>query len=600
LWAEVKGIKSNIVPEVNVGRLTTPAQTEDVITGPPFEPCKLPPAESDVYLELSGVRKTFPGVVANDDVDLTVRRGEIHGLLGENGAGKSTLMNILYGLYEPDAGTITLDGERLDPDSPADAIAGGVGMVHQHFMLIPRLTVAENVVLGDRRQASTVRNDDGALGTLANVPVLNGILDALTLDMGPPTERIGELTDEYGLDVEPEAPVWDLDVGERQRVEILKALFRDVELLVLDEPTAVLAPDDAERLFETLERLADQGITVIFITHKLDEVTRVTDRVSVLRDGKRVETVDTDDVTENDLARMMVGRDVLFDVDRPAAEVGDTVLAAEGLETEDERGFEVLSDLDISVRSGEVVGIAGVSGNGQVDLAESLVGVRDPVGGSVTVDGRDLTGRDPRTFLDAGVSYVPEDRLADATAPELSVLHNLMLKSYREDSHLGRLDYDAAAERAERLVSEFDVRGVRDVRTTPAGDLSGGNLQKLVLARELSRDPTVLVAHQPTRGVDVGAVEFLREAILDQRAEGTGVVLISENLDEVFALSDRILVLSDGEIVAETTPEEADRETVGLWMGGSVEDPALADAREAELADGTDDSAPTAEGRTDD
>jgi simple sugar transport system ATP-binding protein len=585
---------------VNVVSQSAPGQTEDVITRPPLEPCKLPPAESDAYLELSGVRKTFPGVVANDDVDLTVRRGEIHGLLGENGAGKSTLMNILYGLYEPDAGTITLDGERLDPDSPADAIAGGVGMVHQHFMLIPRLTVAENVVLGDRRQASTVRNDDGALGKLANVPVLNGLLDALTLDMGPPTERIGELTDEYGLDVAPEAPVWDLDVGERQRVEILKALFRDVELLVLDEPTAVLAPDDAERLFETLERLADQGITVIFITHKLDEVTRVTDRVTVLRDGKRVETVDTDDVTENDLARMMVGRDVLFDVDRPAAEVGETVLAAEGLETEDERGYEVLLDLDISVRAGEVVGIAGVSGNGQVDLAESLVGVRDPIGGSVTVDGHDLTGQGPRAFLDAGVSYVPEDRLADATAPELPVLHNLMLKNYREEISLGRLDYDAAAERAERLVSEFDVRGVRDVRTTPAGDLSGGNLQKLVLARELSRDPTVLVAHQPTRGVDVGAVEFLREAILDQRAEGTGVVLISENLDEVFALSDQILVLSDGEIVAETTPEEADRETVGLWMGGSVEDPALADAEGAELAGGADDSAPTAEGRTDD
>jgi len=585
---------------VNVVDLVTPAQTEDVITGPPLDPCKLPPAESDAYLKLSGVRKTFPGVVANDDIDLTVRRGEIHGLLGENGAGKSTLMNILYGLYEPDAGTITLDGERLDPDSPADAIAGGVGMVHQHFMLIPRLTVAENVVLGDRTQASTVRNDDGALGKLAKVPVLNGLLDALTLDMDAPTERLHDLTEEYGLDVEPEAPVWELDVGERQRVEILKALFRDVELLVLDEPTAVLAPDDAERLFETLERLTERGITVIFITHKLDEVTRVTDRVSVLRDGKRVETVDTDDVTENDLARMMVGRDVLFDVDRPSTEVGEQVLAAEGLETEDERGFEVLSDLDIAVRSGEIVGIAGVSGNGQVDLAESLVGVRRPVAGSVTVGGRDLTGEGPRAFLDAGVSYVPEDRLADATAPELPVLHNLMLKSYREDSHWGRLDYDAAAERAERLVDEFDVRGVRDVRTTPAGDLSGGNLQKLVLARELSRDPDVLVAHQPTRGVDVGAVEFLREAILDQRAEGTGVVLVSENLDEVFALSDRILVLSDGEIVAETTPEEADRETVGLWMGGSVEDPALADAADAEIAGAGDESTATAEGHTDD
>jgi simple sugar transport system ATP-binding protein len=562
--------------------------------GPPFHSCKLPPVDSDAYLKLSGVRKTFPGVVANDDVDLSVRRGEIHGLLGENGAGKSTLMNVLYGLYDRDAGTIRLDGEPFDPDSPADAIASGVGMVHQHFMLVPRLSVAENVVLGDRQRASRVRTDDGPLGALAEVPLLGSVLDALTLDMDPPTERIRELGEEYGLAVPPEAPVWELTVGERQRVEILKALFRDVELLVLDEPTAVLAPDDAERLFETLERLAADGLTIIFITHKLEEVTRLTDRVTVLRDGKRVDTVETDAVTEDDLARLMVGREVLFDVDRPPAEVGDPVLEATGLETEDERGFDVLSDVDLTVRSGEVVGVAGVSGNGQVDLAESLVGVRAPDAGTVSVNGRDLTGQGPRAFLEAGVSYVPEDRLEDATAPELSVLHNLMLKSYRGDSGFGRLDYDAAAERAERLVSEFDVRGVRDVRTTPAGDLSGGNLQKLVLARELGRDPDVLVAHQPTRGVDVGAVEFLREAILDQRAEGTGVVLLSENLDEVFALSDRILVLSDGEVVAETAPGEADRGTVGRWMGGAVEDSAV-DARDA-----TGERTPTAEGRTDD
>jgi len=586
------------------------ARTEETKTGPPFSSCKLPPAESDAYLELSGVRKTFPGVVANDDVDLTVRRGEIHGLLGENGAGKSTLMNVLYGLYDADGGTITLDGERLDPDSPADAIAGGVGMVHQHFMLVPRLTVAENVVLGDRRQAGRATPLASELGErfgdasiverltavpgvsrLAALPVAVG--DALTLDVARPTEGVRELTEEYGLDVPPEAPVWELDVGQRQRVEILKALFRDVELLVLDEPTAVLAPDDAERLFETLERLADRGITVVFITHKLDEVTRVTDRVTVLRDGKRVDTVDTDTVSESDLARMMVGREVLFEVDRPAVEVGDPVLEAAGLETEDDRGFEVLSEVDIAVRRGEVVGVAGVSGNGQVDLAEALAGVGDPVAGSIRVDGRDLTGEGPRAFLAAGVSYVPEDRLADATAPDLSVMHNLMLKSYRADSRPGRLDYDAAAARAERLVEEFDVRGVRDVRETPAGDLSGGNLQKLVLARELSRDPSVLVAHQPTRGVDVGAVEFLRNAILDQRAEGTGVVLVSENLDEVFALSDRILVLSDGEVVAETTPEAADRETVGLRMGGGSEEPLDEDA-------GAVDPAPRAEGETDD
>ena len=573
-------------------------------------PAKLPPGESDAYLRLAGIRKTFPGVVANDDVDLTVRRGEVHALLGENGAGKSTLMKVLYGLYEPDAGTITLDGERLDLDSPQDAIDSGIGMVHQHFMLIPRLTVAENVVLGDRSHAAreftwpadltdSLRGLPGAgvgarlaspararlpdLGRAADraasLPGVGTVLgaiergvvgttNALTLDLSAPSERIREFAAEYGVDVAPDAPVWDLDVGGRQRVEILKTLYRDVELLVLDEPTAVLAPAEAERLFETLRDLADSGITVIFITHKLDEVGAIADRVTVLRDGQRVDTVPVDSVSRDDLARMMVGRDVLFDVDRPPAAVGDPVLAADGLETTDQRGVGVLSGVDLSVRSGEVLGIAGVSGNGQTHLAACLVGVRDPDAGTVTVGGRDRTGAGPRAFLEAGVSYVPEDRVAEATVPDLSVMHNLMLKSYRADSDRGRIDYGAAAARAERLVEEFDIRGVRDVRETPAGDLSGGNLQKLVLARELSRDPDVLVAHQPTRGVDVGAVEFLRSTILDQRASGTGVVLLSEDLDEVFAMSDRIAVISEGRFVAETTPEEADPETVGLWMGG--------------------------------
>ena len=529
----------------------------------------MPPAESDAYLGLSGIRKEFPGVVANDDVDLTVRRGEIHALLGENGAGKSTLMKVLYGLYEPDAGTITLDGEPVVLDSPQDAIAHGIGMVHQHFMLVDRLTVAENVVLGDRSEGSP-QPESGPLASLATVPGLGGLVDALTLDLTYPRDRIRAVAEEYGIDVDPDAPVRELDVGGRQRVEILKTLYRDVDLLVLDEPTAVLAPAQAERLFETLRDLAEAGITVIFITHKLEEVTAVADRVTVLRDGKRVDTVPAPEVTENDLARMMVGRDVLFDVDRPAANVGDPVLSATELETTDHRGVEVLSGVDLTVRAGEVVGVAGVSGNGQTDLAESLVGVADPDAGQVSVDGRDLTGTDPRAFAEAGVSYVPEDRLADATAPDLSVLHNLMLKDYRADCRRGRLDYDGAAERARQLVEEFDVRGVRDVRETPAGDLSGGNLQKLVLARELGRDPEVLVAHQPTRGVDVGAVEFLRSAVLDRRSDGTGVVLISEDIDEVFALSDRILVLSDGAFVAETTPGEADPETVGLWMGGEA------------------------------
>jgi len=529
----------------------------------------LPPSEPDAYLRLAGVRKEFPGVVANDDVDLTVRRGEIHALLGENGAGKSTLMKVLYGLYEPDAGAIYLDGERVTVDSPADAIDHGIGMVHQHFMQIDRLTVAENVVLGDRETGSRA-GGTGPLSRVATVPVLGGLVDALTLDLDRPRERIRELTDAHGVAVDPDARVGQLDVGQRQRVEILKALYRDVELLVLDEPTAVLAPAEARQLFETLRGLADRGITIIFITHKLEEATTLADRVTVLRDGRRVDTIPAAAVTESDLARMMVGRDVLFDVDRPAAEVGDPALRATGLETTDRLTPEGLDGVDLTVRRGEVLGVAGVSGNGQTALTECLVGVRAPDAGTVAVGNRDLTGTGPRAFADAGVSYVPEDRLEDATAPELSVMHNLMLKEYR-DGGRGRIDYGAAADRAERLVEEFDIRGVRDVRTTPAGDLSGGNLQKLVLARELSRNPDVLVANQPTRGVDVGAVEFLRSAILDQRAEGTGVVLISEDLDEVFALSDRMAVISDGEFVAETTPDAADPETVGLWMGGETE-----------------------------
>ncbi|MFB6087319.1 MAG: ABC transporter ATP-binding protein [Haloarculaceae archaeon] len=527
------------------------------------------PSDSEVALRLSGIRKTFPGVVANDDIDLTVRRGEIHGLLGENGAGKSTLMKILYGLYDPDAGTITIDGDPVDFDSPQDAIDHGIGMVHQHFMLIPRLSVVENVVLGDREHASRA-GAGGSLAALADVPGLGALVDALTLDLDRPTDRIRDLTDEYGISVDPTAEVWELDVGQRQRVEILKALYRDVDVLILDEPTAVLAPDEADRLFDTLRMLADRGITIVFITHKLGEVTALTDRVTVLRDGERVDTVPTDSVTENDLAEMMVGREVLFDVDRPPADVGDPVLEASGLETTNERGVDVLEGVDLTVRAGEVVGVAGVSGNGQTDLAEALVGLRDPTAGSIRIGDRDMTGASPRAFVEAGVSYVPEDRIGRGTATELSVMHNLLLKGYRDEGR-GLLDYDAAAERARDLVSEYDIRGVRDVRSTPAGDLSGGNLQKLVLARELSRDPDLLVAHQPTRGVDVGAIEFLRSAILEQRTEGTGVVLLSENLDEVFALSDRILVISDGEFVAETTPEAADHETVGMWMGGETD-----------------------------
>jgi simple sugar transport system ATP-binding protein len=527
----------------------------------------------DAYLRMEDIVKKFPGVVANDHIDFSVREGEIHGLLGENGAGKSTLMKVLYGLYHPDEGEIHLGDERLQLDSPQDAIRNGIGMVHQHFMLIPRLTVAENVVLGRREPASVFREArDGPLADwLRGNPATQTFGRLFSLGLDRPRERIEALADEYGFSVDVDSHVWELEVGEQQRVEILKALYRDVDLLILDEPTAVLTPSEADRLFETLDQLAEDGLTIIFITHKLKEVMALTDRVTVLRDGAAVETVETDAVTRADLARLMVGRDVLFELEKPDVETGETVLAASGLHADDDRGLEALGGLDLEVNAGEIVGVAGVSGNGQRELAEALVGIRRPTAGTITVGGTDLTGGSPRRFIEHGVSFVPEDRLRYGCAEDLSVMHNAAMKDYRRPEFGDRfLDYDAMRAYAEKLVEEFDVRGVQDVAEMTAGDLSGGNLQKLILARELSRDPDVLVANQPTRGVDVGAIEFVRKTILEQRSDGTGVLLISENLDEVFDLSDRILVIYEGQFVHETTPEATTRERVGLEMTGGA------------------------------
>jgi simple sugar transport system ATP-binding protein len=526
----------------------------------------------DAFLRMVDIVKEFPGVVANDHIDFSVRRGEIHGLLGENGAGKSTLMKVLYGLYRPEGGEVYLDGERLRLDSPQDAIDHGIGMVHQHFMLIPRLSVVENVVLGRREPAGIFRDDGDRLpGWLRRNPATRAFGRLFSLGLDQPRARIESLAEAYGFEVDVDAKVWELDVGQQQRVEILKALYREVDLLILDEPTAVLTPTEAERLFETLDQLAEDGLTIIFITHKLKEVTALTDRVTVLRNGSAVETVETASVTRADLAQLMVGREVLFELERPSVDVGDPVLATENLRADDDRGIEALAGLDLEVRAGEIVGVAGVSGNGQRELAEALVGLRRPTAGTITVGGVELTGASPRQFIDHGVSFVPEDRLRFGCAADLSVMHNAVMKDYRRPAFGDRLlDYDAMRSYAEELVESFDVRGVRDVTEMVAGDLSGGNLQKLILARELSRDPDLLVANQPTRGVDVGAIEFVRETILDQRADGTGVLLLSEDLDEIFDLSDRILVMYEGSFVYETTPEEAARERVGLEMTGGA------------------------------
>ena len=512
---------------------------------------------TEPLLELDGITKRFGDVVANDEISVSVDHGEVHALLGENGAGKSTLMNILYGLYTPTSGTIRLDGHPQTFEAPKDAIDAGIGMVHQHFMLIPRMSVLENIVLGEREHTA-----DG-----------DGIVDRLKRlfgrDRAGPRERLSELADQYGLDIDPSAKVWELDVGEQQRVEILKALYRDIDLLILDEPTAVLTPSESERLFETISTLVDEGLTVIFITHKLWEIERLADRVTVLRDGKRVDTVETDAVSRSDLAEMMVGREVLFDIDKERVPTGDRVLSASGLEARDDRGLPALDGVDLSVDTGEIVGIAGVSGNGQRELAECLIGYRPLDAGRISVDGEELTGASPRNIIDSGVSFIPEDRYAHGCAESLSVMHNAGVKIYRngelDDSGLF-LDYDGLESYADRLVDRFDVRGVTDVNTTPAGTLSGGNLQKLIVGRELTRAPKLLVANQPTRGVDVGAIEHIRERLVDQQRDGTGVVLISEDLDEILDLSDRILVLYDGAFVHETTPAETNKWELGIFM----------------------------------
>jgi simple sugar transport system ATP-binding protein len=529
----------------------------------------------DKFVRMENITKTFPGVVANDDVSLSLRRGEIHGLLGENGAGKSTLMKILYGLYSADEGDIWLDETRLDLESPQDAIDAGIGMVHQHFKLIPRLSVAENIILGMREPAAAFRegngSDGGILSPLTGNSVLRGLASRFTLGTDEPEAEIQKLADDYGFDLDVTDSVWELDVGERQRVEILKALYRDVDLLILDEPTAVLTPTQAQRLFDTLRKLTDEGLTVIIITHKLDEIKEVTDRVTVLRDGQNVGTVETAEHTSDDFARMMVGRDVLFQLEKEGVSTGGSVIDVSGLHADNDRGIEAISAVDLTINEGEIVGLAGVSGNGQKELAEALVGVRETTGGTITVDGEDVTNTRPRNFIDNGVSFVPEDRHEEGCAGTLSVMHNAVMKAYTgaEFSDGLKLNYGAMEEYAETLVDEFDVRGVNDVRDITAGELSGGNLQKLILAREMLREPDLLVANQPTRGVDVGAIEFIRDRLLAQRQAGTGILLLSEDLDELFDLSDRILVIYDGEIVHETTPEAGTRRRIGLEMNGA-------------------------------
>jgi ABC-type uncharacterized transport system ATPase subunit len=496
---------------------------------------------------MRGITKHFPGVLANDHVDFEAAAGEVHALLGENGAGKSTLSNILTGLYRPDEGQVFLHGRHVHFHAPRDALDAGICMVHQHFRLVEPFTVAENVVLGDHR----------------------GEGRSFRVRPRATERRVAEISKRYGLHVDPRARVWQLSLGEQQRVEIVKALYREARVLILDEPTAVLTPQEAEVLFETLRAMAAEGRTVIFISHKLHEVKAVADRVTVLRGGRSVATVDAADATPRSLAALMVGRELAGSAREAVThEAGAIVLAVEDLWVQGDRGAAALKGLSLAVREGEIVAVAGVAGNGQRELAEAMTGMRTPSRGRVSVGGRPLRAGDPRAAIAARVAYVPEDRLGTGLAPSLSIASNLVLKGYREPpaARGPLLQLRAIRDRAVELISRYRIAAPGP--HAQARQLSGGNLQKVVLAREFSGEPRLLIAAAPTRGLDVGAIETVHAYLRQAAAEGVGVLLISEDLDEILALSDRIAVMYEGAILGEFDTADADVEEIGLLMAG--------------------------------
>lgn len=491
-------------------------------------------------VELKDIRKTFPGVVANDDVNLSVDAGELHVILGENGAGKSTLMNVLYGLYQPDGGTIELNGEAKEFDSPQDAIDEGIGMIHQHFKLVGPMTIAENIILGSEPRSS------------------NGI----SVDMATAKREVRELAERYGFDIDPSAVVEESSVGVRQRVEILKTLYRGADLLILDEPTAVLTPDEIESLFSVFDELLDQNKTIIFITHKLDEAMSVADNITVLRDGKKVTTLPAAEASKNELAELMVGKEVLLDLDREPHPTGETILSVDGLRVENE-DTTVVDNVDLTVREGEILGIAGVDGNGQTELAEAIAGLTDIDTGTVTFAGDDVTDWGRQRLNDTGLVYIPPDRQEEGLVMNfdhgenaiLGAQHTLPFGKERRDDEL-----------AESIIEEYDVR--TSGTNALAKSMSGGNQQKLLVGRELKRDPQLVIATNPTRGLDVGSIEFIHEQLLTVRREDKGVLLISSKLDELQQLSDRIAVIYEGEFIDTVDPETVTERELGLLMAG--------------------------------
>jgi general nucleoside transport system ATP-binding protein len=504
-------------------------------------------------LEARGLTKRFPGVLANDAVDLTLLKGEILALLGENGAGKTTLMNMLYGLYKPDEGEIRINGQPIVMHSPNDAIDAGIGMVHQHFMLVPVMTVTENVMMGDEETR----------GFLSKVPLLG------RLDRKEVAKEIEELSKQYGLTINPNDTIKDLPVGIQQRAEIIKALYRKADILILDEPTAVLTPQEVEELFVIMHELTDQGVSIIFITHKLKEVLSNADRIAVLHRGRMVGSTTPDEATEASLAEMMVGRSVILEVPKGAAKPGKEVLIVHDLFVNDNRDQSTVNGVTLEVRAGKILGIAGVQGNGQRELVEGLTGLRPIESGSVHINGVETTKFKPRHITELGVAHIPEDREKHGLVKSYSVADNLILNEYYLPPYARGpvLNQDNIDSHGKQLVEKYDVRTPSVY--THAGDLSGGNKQKVIIARELSRDVKLVIANQPTRGVDVGSIEFIHRQIIAQRNRGQAVLLISAELDEILSLSDRIAVMFEGRIVKTLPAEEASREEIGLLMAGS-------------------------------
>jgi general nucleoside transport system ATP-binding protein len=505
---------------------------------------------SDLIVEMRGIVKRFPGVLANDHVDFELRAGEIHALLGENGAGKSTLMSVLAGLYKPDAGIIKVNGKQVEFSSPRDAIDAGIGMVHQHFMLVPSQTVTENILLGLDEPRFFMRLNEY-------------------------DKKIAALGEKYGLRVDPRAQIWQLSVGEQQRVELLKMLYRGADVLVMDEPTAVLAPQEIEGLFDTLRSMVKQGKSVIFISHKLQEVVAIADRVTVLRRGRVTASgVSAKGVTRKELARLMVGREVVFFVDKKPKQPGEVVLDVKNVHAENDKGLPALRGLSLNVRAGEIVGLAGVAGNGQNELSQVITGLRKCKQGQVILNGNLVSNRDTLYGIQHGMSYVPEDRTHVGSAPNLSVTDNVIMKSYRKPpiAKGNLLDMTAATNFAKDLKQAYDI--IVPTVETPVRLLSGGNLQRVILAREISGRPNFMVAVQPTRGLDVGAIEGVHRLLLTQREAGAAVLLISEELEELLSLSDRVYVIYEGKIMGEVKVESAEPdqsliEAIGLMMTGT-------------------------------